>query len=235
MNAVNEKVVFITGVRRGLGAALAGLYLERGCRVAGVSRSDEAPELLVKQGLWYFAGNVGDEDRIRQILAEVIRKFGKIDILVCNAGLTIKRRMGEFTRADYEKVFEVNVWGAMNLTQLAIEHEVGHLVFVSSVAGKFGADGYGVYAASKHALEGWVKTLLKEWRGRVTIVRPFRLDTEFSNVAGRVTSPTRHKLPVKWYAEYVVARTMNEKLNAWYWWVRCWSWWGFRYLGGSED
>jgi acetoacetyl-CoA reductase/3-oxoacyl-[acyl-carrier protein] reductase len=171
------RVAFVTGGTRGIGAAISRSLANQGAAIAaGYSSNDEAAHAFADDfrakhltdgvELTVHKGNIGDGDDCRRTIAEVIEQHGRLDILVCNAGITIDRILPKMTDDDWNKVISVNLSSAFYLSQAAMSHMVGRgtgrIVIVSSLIGEVGQIGQANYAASKSGLFGLTRTLARE-------------------------------------------------------------------------
>jgi len=171
------RVAFVTGGTRGIGAAISRSLANQGAAIAvGYSSNDDAAHSFadgfrakhLDDGvqLTVHKGNIGSGDDCRRAVAEVIDQHGRLDILVCNAGITIDRILPKMTDDDWNKVISVNLSSAFYLSQAAMAHMVergtGRIVLVSSLIGEVGQIGQANYAASKSGLFGLTRTLARE-------------------------------------------------------------------------
>ncbi len=206
-NWVRDKVVVITGGAGGIGAALAWKFGREGARIALVD-VDEAEvrnreKELLQAGVIAFAqrGDIANESECASAITEVMRRFGGIDILINNAGISHRGAFREAEISTIRKVMEVNFFGSLICTMAVLESVVsrrGMIVVVSSIAGLTPVLGRTAYCASKHALHGLFETLRGELRGHgvhVMIVCPGFTKTDLQNRAlngkGRVTPYSR--------------------------------------------
>src|SRR5262249_36609324 len=128
-----QKVVIITGASQGIGAGLVMAYRDRNYRVVATSRS-------IKQGadpdVLAVPGDISDPDTAAQVVRTALARFGRIDSLVNNAGVFLAKPFVEFTRADYEHNFAVNVSGFFHITQRAVAEMLkqgsGHIVSITT-------------------------------------------------------------------------------------------------------
>ncbi len=173
---LKDRVALVTGGTRGIGAAISRSLASQGAAIAaGYSRNTAAADSFVSSFTTSFgsgarvsthAGNVGVPDDCRRVVAEVLQQYGRIDILINNAGITIDKTVLKLTDDDWQKVLGVNLSGAFFLTQAVLPHMAergsGRIVNVSSIIGETGNIGQANYAASKSGLFGLTKTLAKE-------------------------------------------------------------------------
>jgi len=172
MARLNGKVAMITGATGGIGAATAKVFLREGAKVMLVGRSNEklgnTQQQLANDGATAtFVTTADDEAGVEQSVAATIDAFGGIDILFANAGTEgTVTSLHEFTRENFDDILQTNVVGVW----LPIKHCItpmtecggGSIIATSSIAGSCGFPGLGAYVASKHAVNGLVKTAALE-------------------------------------------------------------------------
>jgi NAD(P)-dependent dehydrogenase (short-subunit alcohol dehydrogenase family) len=180
---------FITGVGRGLGRGIAESVLDSGRTVVGTVRRDgDAVDLAEKYGdrVLLVTADVTDRPGVAAAVEAAVAAFGRIDVLVNNAGYTLVAGVEDATDEQIREQFETNFFGTVNVTRRVVpvmrSQAAGRIIMISSVAGASAAPGMGYYAATKHAVEGFSESLSKEVAGlgiKVTIVQPglFRTDT----------------------------------------------------------
>jgi NAD(P)-dependent dehydrogenase (short-subunit alcohol dehydrogenase family) len=183
------KIWFITGASSGFGAELAKAIIESGDKVAATFRKAEQASSFSQQYNGSGLGIVLDvrqTEKIPAALQEVIDKFGKIDVLVNNAGYGTIGAIEEFSLEEIRAQMETNFFGAVAVTKFALpmmrEQGSGHIVQISSQAGFRATAGFGIYNASKFALEGFSEALAQEvapFGIKLTIVEPGPFRTEF--------------------------------------------------------
>lgn len=169
MSAFNNKVVVITGGSDGIGKALVELFLQEGAKVATCGRnydklyklqSDHSGKPLV-----IHAADVSKEHDCIQFIEAVIKQFGTIDILINNAGISMRSLVTDVALDTIRKVMDINFWGTVYCTKLALPYIIknkGTVVGVSSIAGYRGLPGRSGYSASKYAVNGWLESLRTE-------------------------------------------------------------------------
>lgn len=168
---MKEKVVIITGASSGIGKACAMEFGRRGAKIV-VSARNAAPlndvkELLERQGVPVLAvtGDVSREEDCRKLVQESVARFGKIDVLINNAGMSMRALFEELDLSVIRTLMDVNFWGAVYCTKYALPYLLrskGSVVGISSIAGKKGLPGRTGYSASKFAMEGFLETLRTE-------------------------------------------------------------------------
>ena len=190
MNTARCRTWLISGVSTGLGRALAQAALNAGDVVAGTVRQDsdlENFEKLAPSRAFGFLLDVTDSQAVQKVVARAEEKTGGLDILVNNAGYGLMGAIEEVSLAEIRAQFEVNVFGAIALTQAVLpamrQRKAGHIINITSVSGLATWEGTGIYCASKFALEAIGQTLASEVAPlgiRVTNVEPGGLRTDFS-------------------------------------------------------
>lgn len=189
---LQNKIAVITGAGKGIGRAAAKLFLKEGAAVVINSRTKADLDTFVKEHHDYkekilaVAGDVSDEQITGQIVKETISKFGRIDILINNAGFGKFGELVKSTTKDYDDMFTANVRALYILTRdflpYMIKQKEGIIVNIASIAGKNGVPSGAIYSATKHAVMGLSRSLLLEVRKhgiRVIAICPGSVDTEF--------------------------------------------------------
>jgi NAD(P)-dependent dehydrogenase (short-subunit alcohol dehydrogenase family) len=188
------KVILITGASTGLGRAAAELLAGRGYRVFGTSRKPaEAPlpyEMLLL--------DVRCDESVRACVEEVVRRAGRIDVLVNNAGYSLDSLVEEASSQQVRDLFETNFLGAVRMVKAVLpimrRQRAGRIINVSSMAGRMGLPGQAYYCASKFALEGFSESLsieMEQFGIDVCLMEPgfFRTDIVRNAVAVRPLLP----------------------------------------------
>jgi meso-butanediol dehydrogenase / (S,S)-butanediol dehydrogenase / diacetyl reductase len=175
---VAGKVILITGGGRGIGAALANSFSEAGAKVVVVSRTKAEIETVAAevQGL-AVVGDVRNADDCARVVKEAIAHFGKIDVLINNAGVAYNKPFTEHTVQEYDTIMDTNVKGVFLLTKEVIKHHPHVIITISSGAGKSAYPGLSVYCASKFAVRGLMESLSQETHAKVYTVLPGGVDT----------------------------------------------------------
>ena len=204
-------VWFITGCSTGFGRDLAKLVLDRGWRAVVTARDKRKVEELAagtKGEALPLSLDVTEPSQIRDAVAAAKRAFGRIDVLVNNAGYGYQASVEEGEESEIRAQFDANVFGLFAMTQAILplmrQQRDGRIINITSVAGRIGFPGSGYYAASKHAVEGWSDSLRKEVEPlgiKVTCVEPGPFRTDWAGRSLKQT-PTR----IKDYEETAGAR-----------------------------
>ena len=169
MSIFQNKIVVITGGSEGIGKALVDAFLQAGAKVATCGRNyDKLYQLQsVYSGkpLLIHTADVSKEQDCRNFIDAVIKSFGTIDILINNAGISMRAMVADVDLDAIRKVMDVNFWGTVYCTKFALPHIMqnkGTVVGVSSIAGYRGLPGRSGYSASKYAVNGWLEALRTE-------------------------------------------------------------------------
>ncbi|HEY8563777.1 MAG TPA: SDR family oxidoreductase [Pyrinomonadaceae bacterium] len=182
-----NKVILITGASSGIGRETAKLFQVKNWRVAATMRAPEkAGDLQRIADVETFRLDVTDTDSIKQAIADVLDKFGRIDAVLNNAGYAV---VGAFEAASEEQIrrqFETNVFGVMNVTREILPYfraeKRGLIVNVASVGGRMTFPLYSLYNSTKWAVEGFSESLqyeLEPFNIRVKIIEPGPIRTDF--------------------------------------------------------
>jgi NAD(P)-dependent dehydrogenase (short-subunit alcohol dehydrogenase family) len=192
---ISNPVVLITGALTGIGRATALAFAREGARIVVSGRRDEAGKELAAElrGLGVEAEfvrvDVRHDDEVRELVDRTVKRFGRLDVAVNNAGTEGKTGpVTEQTAESYASVFDTNVLGVL----LSMKHELrvmqpqgsGSIINLSSTVGNRGAAGASVYTASKHAVEGLTKAAALEgaaFNVRINAVAPGPIETEMLN------------------------------------------------------
>ena len=173
MGTLKEAVVVVTGASRGLGRAIAEEMGRGGAKVVvNYSRSKESAEELVQRisedGGEAIAvqGDVSDPEQAKALIDKTIERFGRIDVLVNNAGINIDRTLKRLSIEDWDKVIQVDLNSAFYTVHAALPHMMeaggGKIINMSSFVGEAGNIGQANYSAAKAGLLGFTKTAAKE-------------------------------------------------------------------------
>ena len=190
MNTVNDPLVwFITGCSTGLGRALAVRVLARGHRLIATARHPETLADIVAADpnrCRALALDVADALQVAAVVAQAAAAFGRLDVVVNNAGYALVGAVEEYDEAQIARNFETNFFGALRVIRAALPilraQRRGHFVNVSAAAVIANYPGFSIYGATKWALEGVSESLVAEIRPlglRVTIVQPGPFRTDF--------------------------------------------------------
>ncbi len=199
--SLKGRVALVTGASSGIGEATARALAARGACVAAVARRGDRLEALARECggavAWELA-DVSGEDGARGAVAFAVKAFGRLDLLVNNAGVMLLGPVEGADVQEWRRMVELNLLGTMYATHAALPHLVatrGHVVVVSSVAARVSRNGYAGYSASKFGVAAFAEALRQEMcpKGvRVTVIAPGMVATE---LAGHIThEPSRRAL-----------------------------------------
>lgn len=210
--------VLLTGASSGIGRALAAEYARRGARVLAVARREAELTALCDQigatggHAEHMVCDVADPDAAREMVAEAEARLGSLDMVIANAGVGLSKHASQLSVEDVARTIDVNVRGAMATLVAAIPimlaQKHGHLVGVTSLAGRRALPGAGAYSASKAALSSFLETLridLAPAGIAVTDVQPGFVDTA-------MTKENEFPMPFMWDAAKA-ARIIADRLE----------------------
>ncbi len=187
----NRKVWFVTGASNGLGLALATKLLASGHRVAATSRDiKKLRSAIGYDGTAFLPLQVplNDDENVGRAIRQAYEKFGRLDVVVNNAGYGIGGTMEELTDKEVRDNFDINVFGTINVIRHALpvlrKQGKGHIMNISSIAGIAPGTGWSVYSATKHAVIGLTEVLAEDVKAfgiKVTLIAPGAFRTNFNN------------------------------------------------------
>lgn len=210
-----KKTVLITGASSGFGLLLATTLHQRGFQVIGTSR--EPAKYQGKVPFQLLRLDIADADSIRTFTEQLWQQVPQLDVLVNNAGYMLTGLAEETTEAVGRQQFETNFWGTVNLTTALLpqlrKQRHGQIITVSSIVGLIGPPNLSYYSASKHALEGFFKSLrfeLNQFNIQVSMIEPmyFKTNLEQNAVTGggaRVADYDAFRPKVETYAKNSMA------------------------------
>lgn len=223
LKRLSDQVIVITGATSGIGLTTARMAAARGAKVVLAARGEEALEQLEQQlrerGAEALAvpTDVGKKDEVHALAQAAIKRFGRIDTWVNNAGISIFGRAEEVTEEDNHRLFQTNFWGVVNGSLEAVKHlrkDGGALINLGSELSEVAVPLQGMYAASKHAVKGYTDALRMELEHdrlpvSVTLVKPAAIDTMFP-VHARNYMEVEPKLPEPIYPPEMVAEAILD-------------------------
>ncbi len=188
-NTAKSLVWFITGTSQGFGRELVRAALKRGDSVVATSRQPQTVTAAFPEAgdrLLAVPLNLRDESQIGSVVAQAVARFGRIDVLVNNAGHGLTGAVEEASDAEVLNVYETNVFGLLRVTRAVLpqmrRQKSGHIVNLSSIGGLVGLPGWGIYNSTKFAVEGISEALAVEVAPLglgVTVVEPGPFRTDF--------------------------------------------------------
>ncbi|MGF6189616.1 3-oxoacyl-ACP reductase FabG [Serratia sp. 2723] len=184
------KIVLVTGASRGIGRAIAELFVARGAKVIGTATSESGAEAissyLGENGKGYML-NVVDAQSIDNVLTSIRAEFGEIDILVNNAGITRDNLLMRMKDDEWQDILDTNLTSVFRLSKAVMrammKKRFGRIISIGSVVGTMGNAGQANYAAAKAGLIGFSKSLAREIASRgitVNVVAPGFIETDMT-------------------------------------------------------
>lgn len=197
LKPLEQQVVVITGASSGIGLATAAAAAKAGAQVVLAARSEQVLEavasLLAEEGHEALAvpADVSERHQLDRVADATLARFGRIDTWVNNAGLSIYGKLTEVADADSRRLFDINFWGVVNGSLLAVQHlraRGGALINVGSEVSETVIPLQGMYSASKHAVKGFTDALRLELQLEnapisVTLIQPTAVDTPYPDHA----------------------------------------------------
>jgi len=191
---VENKVVLVTGGSRGIGEAIVRKFAAQGAKVAFTYRSSsERSDAIVAElneagaDTTAFQSDAGNFAQVEELVKAVMAKYGKIDVLINNAGITKDNLMLRMSEEQWDTVIETNLKSVFNLTKQVLrpmmKNRSGSIINMSSVVGVFGNAGQANYAASKAGIIGFSKSIAKEVGSRnirCNVIAPGFIETEMT-------------------------------------------------------
>lgn len=213
-----DKVVLITGASSGIGLHTAKLFQSKGWKVAATMRSPErADELKKIVDVECYRLDVTDTDSIKSAIAATIDKFGRIDVVVNNAGYGLFGVFESATKDQISRQFETNVFGMMNVCREILPYfrkqERGIIVNIASIAGRVSLPIASLYSSTKWAVEGFSEALqyeVSQFNIRVKVIEPGPIKTEFYNESLDVGQDDK----TREYDNFVIRALPNMKHSA---------------------
>ena len=212
MSFLNGKVAIITGGSRGIGRGIVKSFVEHGANVAFTYSSSSKAAIELENELSSnipkvksYQSNAADFKAAENLTSSVIEDFGKIDILINNAGITKDNLLMRMSEEDFDKVIEVNLKSVFNMTKAVqrfmLKQRYGSIINMSSVVGVKGNAGQANYAASKAGVIGFSKSVALELGSRnirCNVIAPGFIETEMtSKLDEEIVAKWRSAIPLK--------------------------------------
>ncbi len=198
---LKDKVCIITGAASGIGRAATPLFLQEGAKVAAFDVNEDSLKKLkedsgnLKENLTTYIVDVSKFEEVKEAVGDVFKKFGKIDVLINNAGITRDALIEKLEEKDWDAVINVNLKGVFNMTKAVYPYMLkagrGSIVNTSSVVGIYGNIGQTNYAATKAGVIGMTKTWAKEFSRKGAAIRVNAV------APGFIETPMVEKIPDK--------------------------------------
>ncbi|OQA21827.1 MAG: 3-oxoacyl-(acyl-carrier-protein) reductase FabG [Actinobacteria bacterium ADurb.Bin346] len=195
MKKLENKVCIVTGGAAGIGKKITESMLYEGATVCifdineerGAETTGELSKKYGKEKIVFFEVNVADEEQTAEAMESIAEKYGSIDVLVNNAGITLDNLIIRMSLDDWKKVLDINLTGAFICSKQAVKHmlkkRAGRIINISSIVGVRGNAGQCNYSASKAGLIGLTKSLAREVSSRninVNAIAPGYIETEMT-------------------------------------------------------
>ena len=205
---LNNKVAIVTGSSRGIGKSIAEQLVLHGCKVVILSRKidelNKVKEQINSDNILCYACNTANQSEFKEIVQEVYDKWGSVDILINNAGITRDKLLLRLNEDDWDKVINVNLKGYYNtikiVSRFMLKNRSGKIVNISSVIGQIGNSGQSNYAASKAGVEGMTRALAVELGSKninINCIAPGYIKTEMTNnLDSKVIDEMKSNIPL---------------------------------------
>ena len=201
------KVAIVTGASRGIGREIARELSKQGIKViANYNKSEEQAKILQKENpeIDIFKADVSNRLEVKQMINYILEKYGKIDILINNAGISENKLFTDVTDEDWNKIINNNLYSAFCVTQEVlpnmIHNKEGNIINISSVWGMVGASCESIYSISKAGIDAMTKSLAKELGPsniRVNSIAPGIIDTEMNkNLSENDLEQIKEEIPL---------------------------------------
>ncbi len=211
---LNGKVAIVTGAGRGIGRAIALQFAEHGAKVvinyrSSIAQVEELLEKIKEAGGEAIAvqADISKEEEAKNLIEEAVKHFGKLDVIVNNAGITKDNLLMRISEEDFDNVIDINLKGTFFCTKFAskvmLKQKSGKIINISSVVGLTGNIGQANYAASKAGVIGMTKAVARELASRgitVNAVAPGFIESDMtSQLSDKVKEATLASIPLKRY------------------------------------
>jgi NAD(P)-dependent dehydrogenase (short-subunit alcohol dehydrogenase family) len=212
--SATRPVAIVTGAYSGLGKFAALALVKAGFEVVGTSRNTDG--LVRREGVTFFDLDVTSDDSVTLLIKRVLAQFGRIDVLINNAGMGASGATEENSIVQAQRLFDINVFGVIRMTKAVLPHmrarKSGRIINISSVFGFMPAPYMAAYSATKHAIEGYSESVDHEVREhgiRVLVVEPGGTRTGFDDN----TTPPDSPLEVYARQRHTTSQVVAEEVN----------------------
>ena len=210
----NRPVALVTGASSGIGRAAAIALAGAGFEVTGTGRN--TARVTAPAGVTYLDLDVTSDESVAFVVKQVIDRFGRIDVLVNNAGVGANGAAEEFSVARTQDVFDINVYGIMRMTKAVLPHmraqRRGRVINVSSLSGFVPSPFMAIYTSTKHAVEGYSGSLdheVREHGVRILLVEPGPVNTPFGDHSVQGDTPMPLYAPGRRTFDEVLAKNTS--------------------------
>jgi NAD(P)-dependent dehydrogenase (short-subunit alcohol dehydrogenase family) len=214
MTTPTKPVALVTGASSGIGEAAAGALVTAGYEVIGTSR--DTSRVAARDGVTLLDLDVASDDSVAAAVDHVIARFGRIDLLVNNAGMAAGGAAEESSIAQDQRLFDVNVIGVMRMIKAVLPHmrtqRGGRILNISSIVGLIPAPYLAAYSATKHAIEGYSESLdheVRQYGIRVLLIEPGWTDTGIEANRVRPDNP----LPIYERQSQIAVQIMTSEVK----------------------
>lgn len=188
---MNKKVILVTGASRGIGRAIAKeLARIDHIVIANYNKSEEAAKTLILEhpNIELYKADVTKRKQVKDMISYIVKKYGRIDVVINNAGIDQEKMFQDITDDDFEEIIHGNLYSVFCTTQEAMQYmrkqESGNIINISSIYGINGGSCASMYSASKAAIDGLTKSLAKEVGSlniRVNSIAPGCINTDMNS------------------------------------------------------
>jgi NAD(P)-dependent dehydrogenase (short-subunit alcohol dehydrogenase family) len=206
-------VVLVTGASSGIGEAIARAFADKGFEVFGTSRNPGRTTPIA--GVEFVQLDVTDPESVARAVSTVVQRAGRLDVVVNNAGFGVLGAAEESSTAQAQQLFDTNFFGLVRVTREVLPYlraqRSGRIINISSVLGFIPAPYGALYAASKHAVEGYSESLdheTREFGVRVSVVEPGYTKTSFDAAAVDADSPIDSYAPIREHVKDVLRKSI---------------------------
>ena len=211
-NRMEEKIALVTGASRGIGSQIAKTLAKKNIFVVvnysgSKEKAEQTAEEIINAGgkAVVYGCDISDFYATEDMVKEIVKQYGRLDILINNAGITKDNLIMRMSEADFDRVIEVNLKGAFNTIHAAarqmIRQKSGKIVNIASVSGVLGNAGQANYAAAKAGIIGLTKTIAREFAGRniqVNAVAPGFIETDMTEkLSDTIREQATQQIPMK--------------------------------------
>lgn len=200
---LDKKICLVTGASRGIGRAIAELFLNEGAIVIGTSIREDQLANLKHKNFEGIISNASNYDDSRNLFQSIFKKYSKLDVLVNNAGKLTDERIGMISKKTIDEIIDTNLKSVLINTQNAsrLMKDGGSIINISSIVGRLGNEGQMVYSASKSGIIGATFSAAKELGKkniRVNAIAPGIIDTDMiKSIPDKIISDYEKKIPLQ--------------------------------------